>query len=55
MINKRRSQLSGKTQIHKLYYHKLGTSQAMTNLIFGGEATPRRYIGAYVTEDQIIL
>lgn len=46
------SQLSGKTQIHKLYYHKLGTPQSADKLIFGGEATPRRYIGAYVTEDQ---
>jgi len=46
------SQLSGKTQIHKLYYHKLGTPQSEDKLIFGGEATPRRYIGGYVTEDQ---
>jgi prolyl oligopeptidase len=46
------SQLSGKTQIHKLYYHKLGTKQSEDKLIFGGEATPRRYIGGYVTEDQ---
>lgn len=46
------SQLSGKTQIHKLYYHKLGTKQSEDKLIFGGEQTPRRYIGAGVTEDQ---
>jgi prolyl oligopeptidase len=46
------SQLSGKTQIHKLYYHKLGTKQSEDKLIFGGDATPRRYIGGYVTEDQ---
>ncbi|HEX5150562.1 MAG TPA: prolyl oligopeptidase family serine peptidase [Parafilimonas sp.] len=49
------SQLSGKTQIHKLFYHKLGTPQSEDKLIFGGEATPRRYIGAYVTEDQNYL
>ena len=49
------SQLSGKTQIHKLYYHKLGTPQSEDRLVFGGEATPRRYIGAYVTEDQNYL
>jgi prolyl oligopeptidase len=49
------SQLSGKTQIHKLYYHKLGTPQSEDKLIFGGAATPRRYIGAYVTEDQNYL
>ncbi len=45
------SQLSEKTQIHKLFYHKLGTPQSEDKLIFGGEATPRRYIGGGVTED----
>lgn len=49
------SQLSGKTQYHKLFYHKLGTKQSEDKLIFGGEQTPRRYIGAYVTEDQNYL
>jgi prolyl oligopeptidase len=49
------SQLSGKTQFHKLFYHKLGTPQSEDKLIFGGEVTPRRYIGAYVTEDQSFL
>lgn len=45
------SQLSGKTEHHKLYYHKLGTAQKDDMLVFGGEKTPRRYIGAGVTED----
>ena len=45
------SQLSEKTQIHKLFYHKLGTPQSEDKLIFGGETTPRRYIGGGVTED----
>lgn len=49
------SQLSGKTQIHKLYYHKLGTPQSDDALIFGGDEMPRRYIGAGVTEDQNYL
>jgi prolyl oligopeptidase len=49
------SQLSEKTQIHKLYYHKLGTKQSEDKLIFGGEATPRRYVGGGVTEDQRFL
>ncbi|CAN5805733.1 prolyl oligopeptidase family serine peptidase [soil metagenome] len=49
------SQLSGVTDQHKLFYHKLGTKQDEDILIFGGEKTPRRYIGAYVTEDQHFL
>ena len=49
------SQLSGKTQVHKLFYHKLGTPQSGDELVFGGEALPRRYIGGYVTEDQKFL
>jgi prolyl oligopeptidase len=49
------SQLSGLTQYHKLYYHKLGTPQSTDKLIFGGDKTPRRYIGAYLTEDERFL
>ena len=49
------SQLSGLTQYHKLYFHKLGTSQKEDKLIFGGAETPRRYIGANVTEDNHFL
>src|SRR5436190_3366275 len=36
------SELSAKTQFHKLYYHKLGTAQGDDQMIFGGEKTPRR-------------
>lgn len=49
------SELSGVTQVHKLYYHKLGTKQKDDALIFGGEETPRRYVQGYVTEDQNFL
>ncbi|MEO1050334.1 MAG: prolyl oligopeptidase family serine peptidase [Bacteroidota bacterium] len=49
------SELSAKTQYHKLYYHKLGTPQSEDKLIFGGEKQPRRYIFAYLTEDQRFL
>ena len=45
------SQLSGKTQHHKLFYHKLGTPQSSDVLVYGGTAQPNRYIGGYVTED----
>ena len=49
------SALSAKTQLHKLYYHKMGTSQSEDKLIFGGEQQPNRYIGGFVTEDQNYL
>lgn len=49
------SELSAKTQYHKIYFHKLGTPQSKDELIFGGEATPRRYAGAGLTEDERYL
>ena len=49
------SELSGLTQYHKLYYHKLGSAQSEDQMIFGGEETPRRYIGSGITEDQRYL
>nr|WP_211229699.1 prolyl oligopeptidase family serine peptidase [Olivibacter sitiensis] len=49
------SALSGLTQHHKLYFHKLGTKQQDDQMIFGGTETPRRYIGAYLTEDERFL
>ncbi len=49
------SELSAQTQYHKLFFHRLGTSQDQDELIFGGEQTPRRYIGGYLTEDERFL
>jgi prolyl oligopeptidase len=49
------SQLAGITQFHKLFYHKLGTAQSTDKLVFGGEENKRRYIGAYLTEDERFL
>jgi prolyl oligopeptidase len=49
------SQLSAKTQYHKLFYHKLGTPQSSDQLVYGGEKQPNRYIGGYVTEDMHYL
>ncbi|HEY5826142.1 MAG TPA: prolyl oligopeptidase family serine peptidase [Cyclobacteriaceae bacterium] len=49
------SELSAKTQYHKVYYHKLGTPQKNDLFIFGGEKTPRRYVGAGLTEDERFL
>ena len=49
------SELSAKTQYHKIYYHKLGADQKADQMIFGGEKTPRRYAGAGLTEDERYL
>lgn len=49
------SELSAKTSMHKLYYHKIGTPQSTDELVFGGEKTPRRYVGGGVSEDQRYL
>ncbi|MEM6770176.1 MAG: prolyl oligopeptidase family serine peptidase, partial [Bacteroidota bacterium] len=50
------SELSAKTDQHKVYYHKLGTPQSSDELIFGGtDAEKHRYIGASVTEDDNYL
>jgi prolyl oligopeptidase len=48
------SELSAKTDEHKLYYHKLGTSQKEDKVIFGADKK-RRYVGGYVTEDNQYL
>lgn len=48
---KETSELSAKTQYHKLYYHELNTPQSKDALVFGGEEQPNRYIGGNVTED----
>ena len=50
------SELSAKTDQHKVYYHKLGTSQNEDELIFGGTAAEKhRYIYGTVTEDNRYL
>ncbi|WP_245181071.1 prolyl oligopeptidase family serine peptidase [Flavobacterium sp. XN-5] len=48
------SELSAKTDQHKLYFHKLGTSQKEDKVIFGADQK-RRYVGGYVTEDDNYL
>ena len=50
------SELSAKTDQHKLYYHKLGTPQKTDVVIFGNTAAEKhRYVGGYVTEDNRYL
>ena len=50
------SELSAKTDQHKLYYHQLGTPQKEDKLIFGDtEEEKHRYVGGNVTEDNRYL
>lgn len=50
------SELSAKTDQHKLYYHKLGTDQRQDPVVFGAtEAQKHRYVGSSVTEDSRYL
>jgi len=48
------SELSAKTDQHKLYYHKLGTKQADDKVVFGIDKK-RRYVGGGVTDDNKYL
>ncbi|WP_428831778.1 prolyl oligopeptidase family serine peptidase [Flavobacterium yafengii] len=48
------SELSAKTDQHKLYFHKLGTAQKDDKVIFGADQK-RRYVGGGVTEDDHYL
>lgn len=50
------SELSAKTDQHKVYYHKLGTPQAQDRLVYGGTPEEKhRYIYGTVTEDNTYL
>ncbi|HDZ05427.1 prolyl oligopeptidase family serine peptidase [Maribacter sp.] len=50
------SELSAKTDQHKVYYHKLRTPQKSDELIYGGAVLEKhRYVSANVTEDNKYL
>ncbi|MGB1616012.1 MAG: prolyl oligopeptidase family serine peptidase [Pseudomonadales bacterium] len=50
------SLLTAQVDQHRLYFHKLGTSQSEDTLVFGGNAEEKyRYVGANLTEDQRFL
>lgn len=48
------SELSAKTDEHKLYFHQLGTAQK-TDLVIFGDKEKRRYVGGSVSEDDRYL
>ncbi len=48
------SELSAKTDQHKLYFHQLGAKQSDDKVVFG-DKLKRRYVGGYVTEDDRYL
>ena len=48
------SELSAKTDQHKLYFHKLGTNQSEDVLVFG-DKEKRRYVGGSVSDDNHYL
>lgn len=50
------SELSAKTDSHKLYYHKLGTSQSEDRVIYGDQVSEKhRYVSGSVTDDSRYL
>lgn len=46
------SELSAKTDMHKVYFHKLGTKQSADQLIKGSESFKRRYMSVGVSDDE---
>ncbi|WP_423976647.1 prolyl oligopeptidase family serine peptidase [Kaistella sp.] len=46
------SELSAKTDTHKVYFHQLGTKQSEDKLIIGGENFKRRYMNIGVSDDE---
>ena len=50
------SELSARTEQHKLYFHELGTEQASDKVIFGeNNDEQHRYVSGYTTEDDRYL
>ncbi|MUL02574.1 prolyl oligopeptidase family serine peptidase [Aliivibrio fischeri] len=50
------SELSARTDQHKLYFHEIGKPQADDVLVFGGnEEEKHRYVSGYTTEDDAYL
>jgi len=50
-----KNKLTTQNQYHKVYYHKLGTSQSEDKLIYEDKEHPLRTIGAALSEDEHFL
>jgi prolyl oligopeptidase len=50
-----KTKFSAKTEFQKVYYHKIGTSQAADRLIYEDKEHPLRYVGGGLTEDERFL
>ena len=49
---KKGSELTGKNDNQKLYYHKLGTQQSEDKMVYGNDANPVRYMWGSLSENQ---
>ncbi|HEX8515893.1 MAG TPA: prolyl oligopeptidase family serine peptidase [Bacteroidia bacterium] len=49
------SELSGKNEFHKVYYHKIGEEQAKDQLVYEDKSSPLRNFAASVSEDEKLL
>ncbi|MCK9290532.1 MAG: prolyl oligopeptidase family serine peptidase [Bacteroidales bacterium] len=47
--------LSGSNEFHKVYYHRLGTTQQEDTIIFQDQKNPKRNFYASVTDDEVYL
>ncbi len=50
-----KTKLSGKNEFHKVYYHRLGTTQDQDELVYVDKEHPLRNAGVHVTEDERFL
>ncbi len=48
-------EFSNVNEYHKVYYHKLGDSQAKDELVYEDKKHPKLYLNAYLTEDERFL
>ena len=54
-VSNEKDKLTVQNQNHKVYYHKIGTSQSEDVLIYEDKEHPLRTVGAWLTEDEHFL